>query len=218
MKRSLLFITLSIFLFSCSRNRVIEDVQRYQIRSVAVLPVEFEFTGRMPDKVDSSKWRQALDQQAGFIQQSMYANLTNYYHRRRRSESQVQFQSADRTLSLLTEKGIAETAAAKMDPKELSKILGVDAVLSLKVTQNRIMSDEASLGIQVLGNVMNNNLPGANIPTWVAHSGDLYISCALVKEGFSVWSNQFRRQTDWHRPVQEAIQNATRTIALRFPL
>jgi hypothetical protein len=218
MKQFLLILSLFIIFTSCSRKRAIESVQQYNIRTVAVLPVEFEFTGRHLQNVDPAKWQQTILQQKRFTQQSMYTNLTNYYNYHKRNASQVQFQALDRTLSLLTENGISDSAAAVTDPLKLAKILGVDAVLTMKVTQNRIMSDEAALGANILGNVINTTIPRANLPVYAVKTGDLYVSCSLVQNGYAVWSNQFRRETDWNRPVQETIQNATRTIALQFPL
>jgi hypothetical protein len=222
MKTVLPILLLFIILTSCGRRRAIERAEQialeYNIKTIAVIPVEFEFIGRYPQNVDSAKWQQTILQQKRFTYQSMYTNLTNYYDYYRRTASQVQFQSLDRTLSLLTENGISDSAAAVTDPLKLASILGVDAVLTMKVTQNRIMSDEAALGANVLGNVINTTIPKANLPVYAVKTGDLYVSCSLVKNGYAVWSNQFRRETDWNRPVQEAIQNATRTIALRFPL
>lgn len=218
MKQVLLLLSLSVFITSCARKRTMERVQRYNIKTIAVLPVQLELVGNMPKNVTAEQLQKSLEQQSKFMYRALYIDLVQYTDTRLRRYSQVQFQSLDRTRTLLSEKKISDSASWQMDPAELSKMLGVDAVVSMKVTQNRIMSDQAALSVDVVGGIIRSTVPGLSLPTGAARTSDMYVNCALMKEGYSVWSTRFTNSTDWNYPVQEAIQSVTRGIARRFPL
>jgi hypothetical protein len=218
MKQFLLLISFSAVIASCARKKTIERVETYNIRTVAILPAQLEVTGKTPKKFTPEQLAEMINRNTVFLNRALYIDMVQYFDNRLRYYSQVQFQSPERTKALLEEKGITDSASWKMDPLELSKILGVDAVLSTKVTQNHILSDEVALGIDVVGGILNRTLPRIGVPTAMARTSDMYVSSALVKEGYTVWSTRFTNQTDWNYPFEQSIQSVTRAIALRFPL
>lgn len=218
MKQVLLLISFSLVISSCARKRMMERVQQYNIRTIAILPAQLEVTGNIPKKLTSEQVKELIDRNTTFLNRALYIDLVQYVDTRLRRYSQVQFQSTERTKKLLEAKGITDSASWQMDPMELAKILEVDAVVSTKVTQNHILSDEVALGIDVVGGILNRTVPGIGVPTGMARTSDMFVSSALVKEGYTVWSTRFTNQTDWNYPFQQSIQSVTRAIARRFPL
>jgi hypothetical protein len=218
MKQVLLLISLSLLINSCARKKMMERVQQYNIRTIAILPAQIEVTGNIPKKLTPEQVKEMIDRNTVFLNRALYIDLVQYVDTRMRRYSQVQFQSTERTKKLLEEKGITDSASWQMDPMELSKILGVDAVVSTKVTQNHILSNEVAMGIDVVGGILNRTVPGIGVPTGMARTSDMFVSSALVREGYTVWSTRFTNQTDWNYPFQQSIQNVTRAIARRFPL
>ena len=218
MKQVLLLISLSLLITSCARKRMMERVQQYNIRTIAILPAQLEVTGNIPKKLTPEQVNEMVVKNSNFLNRALYIDLVQYVDTRMRRYSQVQFQSSERTKKLLEEKGITDSASWQMDPAELSKILGVDAVVSTKVTQNHILSNEVAMGVDVVGGILNRTVPGIGVPTGMARTSDMFVSSALVKEGYTVWSTRFTNQTDWNYPFQQSIQNVTRAIARRFPL
>ncbi len=218
MKQILLLISLSLLITSCARKRMMERVQQYNIRTIAILPAQLEVTGNIPKKLTPEQVNEMVAKNSTFLNRALYIDLVQYVDTRLRRYSQVQFQSSERTKKLLEEKGITDSASWQMDPAELSKILGVDAVVSTKVTQNHILSNEVAMGVDVVGGILNRTVPGIGVPTGMARTSDMFVSSALVKEGYTVWSTRFTNQTDWNYPFQQSIQNVTRAIARRFPL
>lgn len=218
MKQVLLLLSLSLIISSCARRKMMERVQQYNIRTIAILPAQLEVTGNIPKKLSPEQVKEMIVKNTAFLNRALYIDLVQYVDTRLRRYSQVQFQSTERTKKLLEEKGLSDSAVWQMDPLELSKILGVDAVVSTKVTQNHILSDEMALGIDVVGGILNRTVPGIGIPTGAARTSDMFVSSALIKEGYTVWSTRFTNQTDWNYPFQQSIQNVTRAIARRFPL
>ena len=218
MKQVLLLLSLSLFITSCARKRMMERVQQYNIRTIAILPAQLEVTGNIPKKLTPEQVQEMINRNTTFLNRALYIDLVQYVDTRLRRYSQVKFQSSERTKKLLEEKGITDSASWQMDPMELSKILGVDAVVSTKVTQNHILSDEVALGVDVVGGILNRTIPGIGVPTGMARTSDMFVSSALVRDGYTVWSTRFTNQTDWNFPFQQSIQNVTRAIARRFPL
>ena len=218
MKQVLLLISLSLLINSCARKKMMERVQQYNIRTIAILPAQIEVTGNIPKKLTPEQVKEMIDRNTVFLNRALYIDLVQFVDSRMRRYSQVLFQSTERTKKLLEEKGISDSASWQMDPMELSKILGVDAVVSTKVTQNHILSNEVAMGIDVVGGILNRTVPGIGVPTGMARTSDMFVSSALVREGYTVWSTRFTNQTDWNYPFQQSIQNVTRAIARRFPL
>jgi hypothetical protein len=105
-----------------------------------------------------------------------------------------------------------------MDAEELARILGVDAIIKTSITQNRVLSDEAAFGVDVIGGVIRSTGANLPLPTGAARTSDIFVSCALIKRGYAVWSTRFNNSTDWNYPVEVAMQDVTRGIARRFPL
>lgn len=218
MKQVLLLASLFIIISSCARRKMEARVDRFNIRTIAILPAQLEVTGNTPKKLSPEQLHQIVLQNKKFLDQALYIDLSQYVDSRLRRYSQVQFQSADRTKKLLEDKGITDTASWQMDPADLAKILGVDAVVSAKVTQNHILSDEVAMGIDVIGGIVRQTIPKLPLPYGAARTSDMYVSCALIRGGYSVWSTRFTNRTDWNYPFQNAIQHATSAIAYRFPL
>lgn len=218
MKQVLLLASLFIIISSCARRKMEARVDRFNIRTIAILPAQLEVTGNTPKKLSTEQLQQIIQQNKKFLDQALYIDLSQYVDSRLRRYSQVQFQSADRTKKLLEDKGITDSASWQMDPTDLAKILGVDAVVSAKVTQNHILSDEVAMGIDVIGGIVRQTIPKLPLPYGAARTSDMYVSCALIRGGYSVWSTRFTNRTDWNYPFQNAIQHATSAIAYRFPL
>lgn len=218
MKQVLLLASLFIIISSCARRKMEARVDRFNIRTIAILPAQLEVTGNTPKKLTPDQLHQIVLQNKKFLDRALYIDLSQYVDSRLRRYSQVQFQSADRTKKLLEEKGITDSASWQMDPADLAKILGVDAVVSAKVTQNHILSDEVAMGIDVIGGIVRQTVPRLPLPYGAARTSDMYVSCALIRGGYSVWSTRFTNRTDWNYPFQNAIQHATSAIAYRFPL
>lgn len=228
MKQILLLSISFIILASCARRRAMEQemanqmlmqrIRQYDTRTIAILPAELELTGNVPKKMTTEQLQQLKTRNTEFLNRALYNDLMQFANARIRNYSQVQFQSIDRTRSLLKEKGISDSASWSMDPAALAELLEVDAVVVTKITQKHIMSDEVAIGVDVVGGVIKQTMPSLNLPTGAARTSDMYVSCSLIKKGFSMWSTRFTNQTDWNYPFQNSIQHVTAAIARQFPL
>ncbi len=218
MNRTLLILLSFIIIVSCARRRTMERVQGYGIRSIAILPIDLTVAGSRPVKISAEEYQNRIERNRKYMYNALYIDLVQFGDIRLRKYSNVEFQSIDKTRDVLKEKNISDSAAQEMDGEELAKLLGVDAVIKTKITQNRIMSDEAAMGVDVISGVIRSAGIGVPLPTQAARTSDIYVSCSLLKRGYAVWSTRFNNSTDWNYPVEVAMQDVTRDIARRFPL
>lgn len=219
MKRYLLFLFLTIIIItSCARRRTMERVQDYGIRTIAILPIDLTVAGTKPTKISAEEYQKRIERNRKYMYNALYIDLVQFGDMRLRKYSNAEFQSLDKTRQLLSDKGISDSAVQFMDAADLAKILGVDAIIKTSITQNRVLSDEAAFGVDVIGGVIRSTGANLPLPTGAARTSDIYVTCALIKSGYAVWSTRFNNSTDWNYPVELAMQDVTRGIARRFPL
>jgi hypothetical protein len=101
MKQILLLVSLSLFISSCARKRMMERVQQYNIRTIAILPAQLEVTGNIPKKLTPEQVKEMIAKNNAFLNRALYIDLVQYVDTRLRRYSQVQFQSTERTKKLL---------------------------------------------------------------------------------------------------------------------
>src|SRR5829696_329453 len=107
---------------------------------VAVLPAEMVFTGKLPKDLSPEDISSIEETESRSFQHALYnsilrfANNRNYYTR-------VNLQDLSTTQKLLEEAGISIRDTWKQDDKTLAKILGVDAVVRMRIEKKRYMSD-----------------------------------------------------------------------------
>lgn len=210
---------LLIFTTACSHKYyTANNIEQYQIKTVAILPVEMEFTGNMPKKLTAADIAKMEESESKMFQRSLYGNILNMVSSNKKKPSTVQFQSIDKTLQLLQSNNISIRDAWTADPSELAKILQVDAVVKTHIVTHRLMSDAASAGFSVLNDVLwgvRDKVPvGSNAPT---KTNDVVATCSLAYNGNTIWNDKYVREANWKNQPQEVIDEITRKFAQHFP-
>src|SRR5690349_21257231 len=117
-------------------------------KRAAILPAEIILTGKQPKNLDPEQIAAIEEQESISFQQALYNSILRHANSNR-YETTVNFQDVNETIQLLKENNIDIRQSWKMSDKELTKLLGVDAVVKMRVTKQRYLSDEASYGIAV---------------------------------------------------------------------
>ena len=106
-----------------------------------------------------------------------------------------------------------------MNPKELAKILNVDAVVKMQITKQRYMSDYASYGVGMAERILWNTGVGGRIPlpNNAAKTNDIYVSCNLLSDNVTLWNDYYKRSSDWNTPANIIIENITDRFGEHFP-
>jgi hypothetical protein len=212
---------LAIFFFSaCSRKHYAVsyfDQQTANHRLIAVLPAEMIFTGVQPKDVSPEDIQKIEETESRMFQNYLfnsilrYANTNKYY-------TAVGVQDISTTQKMLQDNNISIRDSWREDDKKLAKILGVDAVVRMRIQKKRYMSDLASFGVgygqQVLNQIGN---VGKFIPYVPNKTNDIYASCNVVSENHSLWNDDYRGSSNYNVSSERVIDNITDNFGQHFP-
>jgi hypothetical protein len=224
MKKSLPYSSIAflaiIFFSACSRKHYAVsyfDQQTANHRLIAVLPAEMIFTGVQPKNISAEDIAKIEETESRMFQNYLfnsilrYANTNRYY-------TAVGVQDISTTQKLLEDNNITIRNSWKEDDKKLAKILGVDAVVRMRIQKKRYMSDLASFGVgygqQVLNQIGN---VGKFIPYVPNKTNDIYASCNIVSENHSLWNDDYRGTSNYNVSSERVIDNITDNFGQHFP-
>jgi len=200
------------------------DQQTAKHKVVAILPAEIIFTGTAPKKLTPEDIIKLEDAESRAFQQSLYNNILRYANSRK-YETWVNVQDVTTTLNALKNKNISARDSWIKNDEELKAMLGVDAVVRMRVQKKRYMSDLASYGITLGKDILYevgmspNRIPGTGIPTpGVSNkTNDIIATCSVVSNGMSLWNDNYRAASNWNNPANEIIEGITENFGKNFP-
>lgn len=225
MKRNLPAITITftvlLFLAACSRKHYTNtyfEQQTVHHKIIAILPAEMVFTGTQPNNISPEDLRAIEEAESSIFQNYLfnsilrYANTNRYYMR-------IGVQDISTTQKLLQDAGISVRDSWKEDDRKLAKLLGVDAVVRMRIQKKRYMSDLASLGVSMGQQVLYRIGNGGRIPVpYVSNkTNDIYASCNIVSNNQTLWSNDYRGASNYNRPSEDVIRDITDRFGGNFP-
>jgi hypothetical protein len=221
MKKALLFSCLSVIILSCSHKYYTPsffDQQTVNHRTVAVLPAEMIFTGKQPENLTIDDITKIEEFESKNFQQALYNSILRYANSRK-YYTRVNLQDLVMTEKLLKEHNLSARDAWRKDDKELASMLGVDAVVRMRIQKQRYMSDIASYGISAGRQIIYNTGIGSKIPLpYVPNkTNDIYASCNVVSNNQTVWNDSYKGASDWNTPSNEVIENITDNFGRHFP-
>jgi hypothetical protein len=216
-------ITLSIIITfsSCSTRRyytnTLFEQQTAHHKVVAVLPAEMIFTGKLPKDLSPEDIGSIEERESRSFQYSLYNSILRYANNRD-YYIRVNLQDINTTQSLLEKAGISLRDSWKQDDKTLAKILGVDAVVRLRIEKKRYMSDLASMGIDAGRRILSGTGAALKwLPSVSNKTNDIMASCNVVSNSLTLWNNNYKRGADHNTPSDSVIEDITDRFGRNFP-
>ena len=211
----------AILLFTaCSRkNYAVSsfDQQTMHHKLIAVLPAEMIFTGVKPKDISSEDIAKIEENESRIFQNYLFNSILRYANTRKYYTA-VGIQDISTTQKLLEDNHITIRDSWREDDKKLAKILGVDAVVRMRIQKKRYMSDLASMGVsygqQVLYQISN---VGKYIPNVPNKTNDIYASCNIVSNNQTLWNDDYRGATNYNVSSERVIDNITDNFGQHFP-
>jgi len=209
------------FLVSCShRNYTAANFEEKTAthQTVAILPAEMLFTGTLPKNTNPEKIAAQEEQESREFQYALYNSILRHANTRKYITT-INFQDIGTTLKKMEENNITVRDSWAMDDAALSKALGVDAVIKMRIQKQRYMSDGASYGIDAARRIIGSTTFGSKIPvpSNASKTNDIYASCNLVSNNQTLWNDNYKRATDWNTPANEIIEGITDNFGRNFP-
>ncbi len=218
MKKSLpLLCFFVLILISCSHKYYTSffDQQTLNHKIVAVLPAEMVFTGKQPDDLTAEDIARIEEAESKNFQYSLYNSILRYANSKKYF-TRINLQDIVITQKILEEHGISRKDVSKKDDKELTALLGVDAVVRMRIQKQRYMSDAASYGIGVGRQIIYNTGLKIPLPYIPNKTNDIYASCDIVCNNLTLWNDNYKRSSDWNSPSNLVIENITDNFGRHF--
>jgi hypothetical protein len=224
MKKNLPYASIAflaiIFFSACSHKHYVTsyfDQQTAGHKLIAVLPAEMIFTGTQPKDLSADDITKIEENESRIFQSYLvnsilrYANTNQYY-------ISVGVQDISTTQKLLEDNSISIRDSWREDDKKLAKVLGVDAVVRMRIQKKRYMSDLASFGVncgqQVLYQIGN---VGKYIPYVPNKTNDIYASCNVVSNNQTLWNDDYRGSSNYNVSSERVIDDITDNFGRHFP-
>jgi hypothetical protein len=194
------------------------EQQTARHRIIAILPAEMVYTGTQPKNLSPEDIAKIEETESRTFQNSLYNGILRYANTRKYITT-ISVQDISTTAKLLEENHISIRSSWAEDDKKLASILGVDAVVRLRVQKKRYMSDLASMGIGVGRQVLSQIGSVANFPVpYVPNkTNDIYASCNVVSNNQTLWNDHYQGAANYNYPSEDVINNITDNFGRHFP-
>lgn len=224
MKKSLLYLgfafTAIILFESCSHKNYTSSYFEQQTahhRIIAVLPAEMIYTGTQPKNVSPEDIAKIEETESRMFQNYLFSAILKYANSKKYYTA-VGLQDISTTQKLLEDNNISIRDSWKQDDVKLARLLGVDAVVRMRIQKQRYMSDLASFGVgygqQVLYQIGN---VGKYVPYVPNKTNDIYASCNIVSNNQTLWNDDYRGSSNYTVSSEKVIDNITDNFGRHFP-
>lgn len=217
----LLLAGFMVVLGSCSSHKYYTsnsfEQQTAHHRTIAVLPAEMIFTGTPPKNITPEAIAQIEETESLTFQNALYNGILRHANSKKYYTS-IAVQDISTTQKLLEQNHISVRDSWREDDRKLAQILGVDAVVRMRIQKKRYMSDLASMGIgmgqQVLYQIAGGKVP---VPYVSNKTNDIYASCNVVCDNRTLWNDNYQRGADYNSPSESVIADITDNFGRHFP-
>lgn len=190
--------------------------------TVAVLPFEIVFTGKIPADVSPEQILAIEEAESLAFQHAFYNRLLDRSSVTRKRPILVHIQPLETTNRILSESEIGIRESWNLPAEELAETLHVNAVIRTRVVKDRYLSGLASYGTEVGLEVLHRATEGKTdwlIPPGLTRTHDIHADSALIScpDGDLLWKVEVHRATDWRRPANDVIVGITGKLSKKFP-
>lgn len=221
-RNSILLLIALIIVSACSRKLYntseLFEQQTRNHKIIAVLPAQMVFTGTQPKNLTPENIKQLEEQESKDFQIALYNSILRYANSRRYYTT-VNVQDFALTQKILADSNITVRDSWYKNDAALAKLLGVDAVVKMRIQKKRYMSDAASYAIDAVRQIGYEIGVGGRIPLprGVDKTNDIYATCSLVSNGQALWNNNYKAASNWNNQPNVIIEGITDNFGRNFP-
>ncbi len=183
-------------------------------RTIAILPYEVIITGRMPKDMTIEQKEELESIESVAFQQSLASQLF-----RRSNSYKVNFIAVDKVNSALEENNISIRESWKKDPQKLAELLGVDAVVRGKVSQEQYLTHWESYGVSMAQRAIF-----ASTGSWyplgnISKTSDVDVELSIVDKdnGYMLFNIAKDCPANWNSPAEEVVDKINYKVSKYFP-
>lgn len=209
-----LIIITSVFLMSSCNNGYRNAIDVAD-KSMAILPYETVFTGRLPENLSPEQIDQIEEAESQAFQVSLYNQIMRKLGN---GKTSLKIQHVDETNGRLKKANISIRDSWKMPASELASILGVDLIVKAKIHKQQYLTDFESYGIYVarqVSSVLTGRVPWS-LPS--TKSADVLVNCSILEayDGTAIWSKSVDHTTNWNRNTRDVIESINYRVSRKM--
>jgi hypothetical protein len=224
MRITLPTLTLFCIVFvSCGANRNVYkssdfESKSYRHQNIAVLPFHITQSGHKAKNTTDEAINAANEKLGYTFQESLQAYLLRYTSRNKKGPI-ISFQGLQKTNAILSENNIDIEEAYHRQPKELAKLLGVDAVLMTTLENEKNFSDGVAYGLKAGRAILGAIGQGSRAGVLHMNASDINMSAYLYDAADSklLWQTFRKGGTDLPSGVDDLVEYYSNWIAKKFP-
>lgn len=214
----LMAIVFAMCTTSCKRYYQISDFEQLtqDHKQIAILPFEIYTYGHVPQKVTPETIEEIEKIESTTFQSNFFTKVLSST-RRGGKPLHIKLQHYSKTNSIIEENGLTIKETWSMNPEELAKMLGVDAVVKARIEKDQFFSDGLSAGIDISRDIIS--IFTDRNPVVVSDINKEIVSdYSLVSdEGTVLWSIGYRNGADWKIQAEQLVASINRRSSRRFP-
>lgn len=214
----LMAIVFAMCTTSCKRYYQISDFEQLtqDHKQIAILPFEIYTYGHVPQKVTLEMIEEIEKIESTTFQSNFFTKVLSST-RRGGKPLHIKLQHYSKTNSIIEENGLTIKETWSMNPEELAKMLGVDAVVKARIEKDQFFSDGLSAGIDISRDIIS--IFTDRNPVVVSDINKEIVSdYSLVSdEGTVLWSIGYRNGADWKIQAEQLVASINRRSSRRFP-
>jgi len=222
----LLFICISLVTFYACKSAFISPQFSQKTQNhhrIAILPYQMVYTGRPVYGLTPKEKEQIQEAEALAFQNALYVRLLRQTGQRKR-DIKIEIASPEISNHLLQDSGISLHDAWRIPSHDLCELLGVQAIIKVRVEKEKFLTDFESYGIhvatEILNKLPNNQNPGTNpIPANVNKTYRIKQDAQVLNadDATLLWHQELESQIDWNYSANRVIENMANRIAKKFP-
>ena len=209
MKKISISIATLLLLLSACEPKIYKSAEFYDVASkhklVAILPADVTIMLRpnQSKKMTAEELEKNRESTAYAIQDKLYSW---FLRRSDKFKYTVKFQDVSKTNAVLKEAGLTYTDIRLKSKESLSKLLGVDAVISNVTRMDKPMSEGAAIAMSILfGASGSTNNVNTTINIHEANKGDL------------IWKYDYVAQGSFGSSAENLVNALMRNASRKFP-
>jgi hypothetical protein len=222
MQKLLLLPLCVLLLISCRTNRSVYkssgfDEKSSIVKTVAVLPFNIVSTGYREKTVSDADIKNANEKLGYNFQESLFNFLLETNGKKKKAPV-TSFQPLQTTLAILAASKLDVATMYSKRPEELTRLLGVDAIVMTTLETHKNMSDGAAYGVYAARAILTQtNVGGA--PLFGISAGNIKMNSYLYANGGSelFWKTFRQGNNELPSNQQGQIEFFTFWIAKKFP-
>jgi len=177
------------------------DSEKNKVKTIAILPFNTTIDSkRLPKGVTIETLKESQEKTGYDVQSNVYSAFLH-----RSNEYTVQFQDIDKTNSLLKKANISYEDIFLKDKAEICSLLGVDAVISGRITMSKPMSEGAAVAVGLL------------VGAWGATNKTDVALTIHQNKGDLVWKYDYAASGSVGSSAESLAKGLMKNVSKKFP-